>query len=59
VGLQFAGKRLASNRQPIHLGSAKPTEISELAGFGNWGQKLKARKILGSKFVKAPDTGCI
>ena len=31
----FAGKRLASNRQPIHLGRAVPAEISELTVFAN------------------------
>jgi hypothetical protein len=58
VGLQFAGKRLASNRQPIHLGRAVPAEMSENAEIGNWGQKLKVRKILGSKDEKALDKGC-
>ncbi len=52
---QFAGKRLASNRQPIHLGRAVPAEISENAAIGNWRQKLKVRKILGSKYEKAPN----
>ena len=31
----FAGKRLASNRQPIHLGRAVPAEKSELTVFAN------------------------
>ena len=48
----FAGKRLASNRQPIHLGRAVPAEISENAEFANWGQNLKVRKILGSEKEK-------
>jgi len=59
VGLQFAGKRLASKRQPIHLGRAVPAEISELAEIENWGQNEKWRKSVGSKFEKSHDKGYI
>jgi len=55
-GLQEKGWRHL--RPPFHIGRAVPAEISELAGFENWGQKLKARKILGSKFEKVLNKGC-
>jgi len=51
----FAGKRLASNRQPIHLGRAVPAEISGLAETANWRQNNKTRKILESKNKKTPN----
>ena len=53
----IAGKRLASKRQPIHLGRAVPAEMSKNAEVENWRQKLKVRKILGSKYEKAHDNG--
>jgi len=51
----FAGKRLASNRPPFHIGRAVPAEISELAEIANWRQNNKTRKILESEKEKAPN----
>jgi len=52
-GLQEKGWRHL--RPPFHIGRAVPAEISENAAIGNWRQKLKVRKILGSKYEKAPN----
>ncbi len=37
-GFGFAGKRLASKRQPIHSGPAKPTAFSSFSEFNDWSQ---------------------
>ncbi len=50
-GLQVKGWRHL--RPPFHIGRAVPAEMSENAEIGNWGQKLKVRKILGSKDEKS------
>jgi len=57
--LWFAGKRLASKRQPIHLGRAVPADYSTFPHQKERSHFCKNLKLQESIFKKKPTNGCV